>query len=320
MPRCIYCTVEKDEDGFNRDHVIPEAFGLFDGNFVLTCVCVACNQFFGDTLELKLARDSLEGHDRVRVGLKDATDFRSLGKRSTTYVEFDGDSAVAGARGYLLAPKEGPELATTVMPRVGFRRDPGGPFEWFPIDRLPNQEELLARGYRRGEPLHMQTQGEASIEEFRAALSTRGLTFTVDSEIAPLRGRVHAEVVFKVDRPEFRAHTKIALNYLAAVAGPEVALLPCFDQARRFVRYDEGSNPVAPPRRARPHPSGCHYLSVQNVGDKVVAHLSLLMRVAYYTITLAPEGFSLPLASAHFFNTDTRDVTPTLVLPTNLED
>ena len=131
MPRCIYCTVEKDADGFNRDHVIPEAFGLFEGNFVLTCVCVTCNQFFGDTLELKLARDSLEGHDRVRVGLKDATDFRSLGKRSTTYVEFDGDSAVAGARGYLLSPKEGPELATTVMPRVGFRRVLSAPSSGF---------------------------------------------------------------------------------------------------------------------------------------------------------------------------------------------
>jgi hypothetical protein len=108
MPVCIYCMVEKAADALNRDHVIPQAFGMFDDNFVLThAVCAECNKAFGDTVELKLARDSIEGHDRTRLGIKDATEFQSLGSRSTTYVEFGDDSPTPGARGYLIAPAEG---------------------------------------------------------------------------------------------------------------------------------------------------------------------------------------------------------------------
>jgi hypothetical protein len=144
--RCIYCMAEKPHTDFNRDHVIPEAFGLFEGNFVLTCVCTDCNTFFGQTVEMKLARDSLEGHDRVRTGLRPATEYKSIGKRSTTYVEFGDDSPVPGAHGYLVAPKDGQELGVTVKPRVGFSHSPDGPVEWFPLDRLPTKGELEAKG------------------------------------------------------------------------------------------------------------------------------------------------------------------------------
>src|ERR1019366_4334607 len=242
--RCIYCMVEKSAADFNRDHVIPEAFGLFEGNFVLACVCTACNQFFGDTVELKLARDSIEAHDRVRVGLKDARQFQALGKRSTTYVEFGTDSPAPGAHGYLVPPKEGPDLAVTVKPRVGFGHSADGPFDWRPIDQLPTKDELAALGVRKGEPLYMQTQGEAPIEEFQSALATKGIPFSVTSEVPPPAGAAHVEVVYTLARPEFRALTKIALNYLAAVAGSDVAREPWFHQARRFARYDEGKNPV----------------------------------------------------------------------------
>ena len=53
-PTCIYCRATGVV--FDRDHVIPEAFGMFENNFVLTCVCKSCNKFFGDELELVLGR------------------------------------------------------------------------------------------------------------------------------------------------------------------------------------------------------------------------------------------------------------------------
>lgn len=50
---CIYCMEEKGKALFNRDHVIPEAFGTFDDYLVLTSVCQACNQFmYGTTWTL----------------------------------------------------------------------------------------------------------------------------------------------------------------------------------------------------------------------------------------------------------------------------
>ena len=308
--------VEKSAADFNRDHVIPEAFGLFEGTFVLACVCTACNQFFGDTVELKLARDSIEAHDRVRVGLKDARQFQALGKRSTTYVEFGTDSPAPGAHGYLVPPKEGPDLAVTVKPRVGFGHSADGPFDWRPIDQLPTKDELAALGFRKGEPLYMQTQGEAPIEEFQSALATKGIPFSVTSEVPPPAGAAHVEVVYTLARPEFRALTKIALNYLAAVAGSDVAREPWFHQARRFARYDEGKNPVKPPLARLFEPSPHHYVSVQSVAGGVVAHVSLLMRCRYYAIVLAREGVAPDLiSSAHLFNLDTREVTATLPMP-----
>src|SRR5205814_9517651 len=65
---CIYC--QGSGVKFNREHVIPEAFGKFKDNFVLTCVCVNCNQFFGDELELVLGRNSREAILRLHHGVK----------------------------------------------------------------------------------------------------------------------------------------------------------------------------------------------------------------------------------------------------------
>jgi hypothetical protein len=306
---------EKPESAFNRDHVIPQAFGLFEGNFVLTCVCAECNKFFGDTVELKLARDSLEAHDRVLVGLTDATEYKALGRRSTTYVEFGTDSPAPGAAGYLVAPKEGDKLGVTLKPRVGFALKLGGPFHWWPLTGLPTKEDLEAKGFRRGEVIYMQTQGEASTEEFGAALTAKGFSFSFESESLPPNRPAQIEIVFNLARPEFQALTKIALNYVAAVVGPEVARRAVFDDVRRFARYDEGRNPVTPPPRMAREPARCHYVSVQNVDGAVVAHVSLLMRNRYYTIVLTSEGFVGGISSAHFFNLDTREVVETLPLP-----
>lgn len=68
LPVCIYCRATGAP--FSRDHVIPEAFGKFENNFVLTCVCSECNQFFGDELELVLGRNSREAILRLHHGVK----------------------------------------------------------------------------------------------------------------------------------------------------------------------------------------------------------------------------------------------------------
>jgi hypothetical protein len=314
--RCIYCLVEKQPASFNRDHVIPQAFGVFDDNLVLTCVCRECNSFFGDGVELKLARDSLEGHDRVQLGIADATSFKGLGKRRTTQVEFGADSPVPGAEGYLVAPAAGTALAVTLKPRVGFAHAPDGPFDWWPLDRLPSKEELgVAKGYRRGDPLHVQTQGEAATEEFVAALAQKGFSCRFDSETPPPTGSAQVVITFTLARPEFRAIAKIAFNYFAAAAGPGVVLASAFDGVRRFVLGDEGPCVVTPPRASAREALKLHYVSVQSVGGMVIAHVSLMMRNRYYEVVLASDGFEGEISSAHFFNVDTRQVVATNPLP-----
>jgi len=126
---------------------------------------------------------------------------------------------------------------------------------------------------------------------------------------------VAAEIVYSLARRQLRAMTKICFNYLAFVAGADVARWVHFDRVRRYVREGEGEHPIEPPRRGHPEPSRRHYLSVQTVGDRLVAHLSLFMRARYYEVTLTPAGFALPIASAHFFDLDTRKIVSVAPLP-----
>jgi hypothetical protein len=121
MKPCIYCLEKQPDDQFNREHVIPEAFGKFEGNLVLECVCEACNTYFANTIDLKLARDSIEGIDRFWSGMKPAAEFKSLGPRSTTTVRFK-EGAIHGGEGYAVANPNGTELRVFAFPN-GLRHD-----------------------------------------------------------------------------------------------------------------------------------------------------------------------------------------------------
>jgi hypothetical protein len=250
------------------------------------------------------------------VGTKKAAEFKTYGRKSTTRVEFQ-DGPLRGAVGHFVRSVDGTGIAVAPNPYVGFAPSADEDFEWFPLDALPSKEELIAKGFRPG-PLRMQTQGNASIEEFRSALAAKGITgFEITSEEPPLTGQVHTEAVFTITHPEFRAVTKIALNYLAAVTSPEVALMPAFDVARRYARYDERPTPrIVHVRRNPWHfegPDGKlipgHYLCLGTVAEEIVAQVCLHAMVRY-TVTLARGGVLFPASFGHFFDPRTRHAMP----------
>ena len=119
--RCIYCLETRPVGFFDREHVIPQAFGTFDSATpVLDCVCKECNGGLGRELDEKVARDSLEAIDRVSAGLKKAAQFRTLGTRSTLHVQFDKEGPLKGARGHHVPdPAGGEKLAVTPNPQLG---------------------------------------------------------------------------------------------------------------------------------------------------------------------------------------------------------
>ena len=67
MPRCIYC--KQVDVQFNREHVIPEAFGTFGADTMILegQVCKPCNSTLGGRLDLVLARDSWESRLRSQM-------------------------------------------------------------------------------------------------------------------------------------------------------------------------------------------------------------------------------------------------------------
>ena len=76
--KCIYCLEDKPQLFFSGvEHVIPQSFGVFRNNFTLvTIVCDACNKYFGDNLDIALARDTYEGGLRFEHNVTDPKDFK----------------------------------------------------------------------------------------------------------------------------------------------------------------------------------------------------------------------------------------------------
>jgi hypothetical protein len=130
---------------------------------------------------------------------------------------------------------------------------------------------------------------------------------------------VEAGIIYEMARPEYRALAKIALNYLTAIAGPDVARMMCFDQVRCFARHDQGDNPVRVPLQEPGSAMRLHYVSVQSLDGMVVAHVSLLMRFRYYVVLLASKYAGPPISSAHMFDIDTKRVIPALPIPADVD-
>jgi hypothetical protein len=89
VPTCIYCLELRDTRSFSKsEHVLQKAFGGFKDTLVLRgVVCDDCNTYFGETIDLALSRDTLEGRMRFRYGILSSRKFKSLGKRSRIEVK-----------------------------------------------------------------------------------------------------------------------------------------------------------------------------------------------------------------------------------------
>jgi hypothetical protein len=188
MIECIYCGERKPETAFNREHVIPEAFGKFEHNFVvLKIVCSDCNTYFGNNLDDVLSRDSMEGLQRFESGLTPATSKHRLGrgrlKSSLRGTEFEG------AKLEWRAAEDGsPGLVVNLLPQIGVGSDPGGPFEWFTLKEMPSLVELRAKGI--GPAIHLRVWG-CEAAEAREVLVARG--FKGDLPFEVLSDKVFAE-------------------------------------------------------------------------------------------------------------------------------
>lgn len=148
MPTCIYCLESKPKTAFLKaEHVIPESFGGFRDNLTLhEVVCDDCNQFFGNDVELYLARDTPDGLNRFLIGGKNHREFHSLGKGSLLERRVKSDFL----KGAFVAHGERPQKFV-LLPQIGFGKSKTGPCKWFTVDQLPTREELqtlLGDGHR----------------------------------------------------------------------------------------------------------------------------------------------------------------------------
>jgi hypothetical protein len=314
--RCIWCLKEKPEEEFNREHVMPEAYGTFEGSLTLVkVVCEACNSFFAKELEPWLARDGSEGFDRYHHGEKPTSEFKSLGKRSTTRMQLT-EGPHAGAWAYAVAREKA--LGLTPFPQIGFaRRAEDATAKYYALDALPTIEELLAEGYA-GE-LHIRLC-EASEEEAVPLLLEKGIKWKLTATFPAPTGGTWVDAVFRPTVNHRRALAKIAFNYLASQFGPAVAFEERFDAIRRFVM--EGVEPegpywtvsskpvmVTPATKEGTRPYG-HFLVIRELpGGEVQGTVSIFHRLRWSFLLARKPGSKLGIRG-HYFDVKNRRVIP----------
>jgi hypothetical protein len=240
VPKCIYCLHE--DNAFDRDHVLPEAYGTFAPiSFILyNAVCQPCNNYFGRTIERSLSRDSMEALLRFRYGTKAASEARDLPYRRLE-LKVGQPGHWFGATVVLEADATGKTVEPVPLPQVAFRWK--GTDEWnYILDRqldagtvaqyvtpVPGALEIRVLG---PSPAHHQR----TIQKLKAF----GINFLQQGSLKePIAddGKILVEIAAAVDQMIFRAIAKIAFNYVAHQDGTEFVLHPDCDDVRNYIRY-----------------------------------------------------------------------------------
>lgn len=234
---CIYCgsTVPPKK----REHVMSQAVGTFEQNWTLDCVCDACNQHFGDTFELVLGRDSIEGFLRVEAGVKPPGSLAKFLNRRTV-LTVQGQGKFHGMRAVMKEAGDAP--SPVPPPQVGFRRSGDDAWQFFLERELT--PDLVARFAGPAVQITIVGHhGQDDLSRLLATLAGLGIAFqeterAMDQPFGT-ESPLNIEHVFNVDDTLRRAAAKIGFNYAAKILGCDIVRRPEFDAIRRFVRHGE---------------------------------------------------------------------------------
>lgn len=311
---CIYCRQRRPESAYTKaEHVLPQSFGKFRNNLTLIrSVCDDCNQFFGDYLELPLARDTVEGQSRVDFEVKKPEEFRSPGPRTRLKVRI-AEGPFKGAYAFRSYSKDVEGVQLKPVPQVGFRQMSTGDYSYFLLDDLPELAAIEDAQADLEHPEAIRAFG-VSVDELSRRLAAKGIPFRNGGEIAPPEDEesLLCEIESTVDNTIKRAAAKIAFNYLAYWEGDGFVLRPQFNPIRDFVRWGldapyplvamSGDSVLADEtdKRRLGHAVTLNWASD---GVSIVAQLSLLAWFKY-SVCLAREydGERREISRGHFFN------------------
>ncbi len=216
---------------------MPQAFGLFkpDNLLLRKEVCEDCNAYFGQELEVKGARASVEGiHRFTAAKLMGPDSFLKMPKGRVRWeVEEPGWQNL---RTRFQKGEDG-EVEIHFRPQVTVTYEDGSKKTFFPEEITDVSQFDKAKGYRTFIVSHQDA------EVIKEALDRVGITPSWDEvKEMPNNGRntVSAAAYIVYDDITRRLMAKIVFNYLAYRLGGPFALKPEFDAIRRFIRYGEG--------------------------------------------------------------------------------
>jgi hypothetical protein len=314
---CIYCLEDQTQSSFTKvEHVVPQSFGRFENNFTLhETVCDGCNKYFGDNLEIALGRDTYEGGLRFEYGLRQPSEFKSLGKKTRLTVRIN-EGEFKGAYAYREYSEDQQRIILKPAPQVGFRKLVDSEIEYYMLDQIPTKQYFDQNGYDLDQPGSIRILPSTEVESIKMVLLEKGFIFKAHKDVNPddSESSLLCKIEGVIDESIIRAVAKIAFNYLAYWQGPQFMLEADFNPTREFIRY--GVNPQYPLIKIRQESilgdeplsgkrrSG-HLLTVDWAADKrsIVAQVSLLNWLTY-SVCLARDflGEHRVIQRGHFFD------------------
>jgi len=320
QPVCIYCKATAPEAAFDREHVLQQGFGHFREALVLHgAVCTVCNGHFSGTIDLALTRDSMEGLERYRWGIKTPEEverflYRNLVLRAQDMGDFSGAQIRLGP-----GDSERPFTAEIVPSAVIRKRgsDSFVPFSEAQIlsGEWNNETVDHTRGVKLFGPEDATTRMQLALEQQGVTLTYQPLRFK-----EPNQETTQVEHEFTISLEVKRALAKVAFNYLAYRTDPTYVLAPAFEPIRRFIRYGEepplppvettNDVPFATPESEEGVPV-VHWISLESHRyHRNLLSVITLFSVQRHTVVLAEDfpgpWFDLPVA--HLYNPKTLTV------------
>jgi hypothetical protein len=321
MTKCIYCLENKHENAYTKtEHVIPQSFGVFKNNFTLNrVVCDDCNKYFGENLELDLARDTYEGLSRFEFKVKAVDEYKCYGKRSRLVIRI-AEGPLKG----IFACREYSSFSNKIVlkpiPQVGFKRRDSGEYIYYLLNEVPDKTNLQENDFDLTGPHGIRAFG-IDMETLETKLSEKGFSFNSGGEYYPpyKSETLLCEIEGTIDRQIFRAISKIAFNYLAYWQDCDFMSQKPFDPIRQYIRYGEAAlypivgvrnKPILSDEKRSRRRLG-HIVTVNWAEDNVsiVSQVSLFNWVNY-NICLSREysGEQRTIKKGHFFNTKNREI------------
>lgn len=315
--RCIYCLESKPPGAFNREHIIPQAFGKFQAAeecpdapiTLLDTVCTACNDGFGKALDRWLARDSVLGLLRFNDGVKKPGEFKPPSRDAGLTITPTDQELPSGTRLLLGHGKNG-TFGFEVERSVGFAKQGEIPQDYYVPEALPSRGEL--RALFGPNPSFMTTG--LTPEEVAAVMRQLGLRHRVRGHVPAPQ---NAKVMIPLGLKQGQAVAKIAFNYFAAVMGSRIACMPDFNGLRAFIR--SGKSPAAPFVTLRytflvacdtqDNPRRGHYITVHAHDSRFIAQVSFFQKLTFRVdLNHVPMAVSVPCDASHFYDLGTRRV------------
>jgi len=219
---------------------MPQAFGTFEQSFVLNdCVCSDCNKYFGDTLELRLSRDSMEAVLRLRYGIKSASEAKDLPYKKIE-LKVGQPGAWFGTTAVLETDSTGQGIEPVPVPQVAFKWKGESEWVWF-LEKEMDSTRLARYKDARGR-VEIRIFGPSEDDRKRLIEKLRefDIKFVEQGKLEePITtdGSVGIQIAAQVDATIFRAVAKIAFNYVAYIHGASFVLRSDFDDLRSYIRY-----------------------------------------------------------------------------------